>query len=130
MRISRRHNGCNSAASEVNMVRSLLALLALASIAGADEVRPLKLEAVDQVIEKSDRAIQSCGRSRKETLAVLLRLDIDPDGRVINAAVTGKMTQEAACVARVARKLRFPATGTDSHVEYPFMIGGPTLSRY
>ena len=115
------------------MIRNLsvvmFSMLSLAGLGRADEVRPLKLEAVDQVIEKSDRAIQSCGHGHRDTHAVLMRLDIDSDGRVINAAVTGKMNAEAACVARVARKLHFPATGTDSHVEYPFMLSGLQLRR-
>jgi hypothetical protein len=104
-------------------------MLSLAGLGRADEVRPLKLEAVDSVIEKSDRAIQSCGKGHRDTHAVLMRLDIDPDGRVINAAVTGKASPESACVARVARKLHFPATGTDSHVEYPFMLNGSSIRR-
>ena len=108
---------------------AMFSMLSRAGLGRADEVRPLKLEAVDQVIEKSDRAIQSCGHGHRDTHAVLMRLDIDPDGRVINAAVTGKANAESACIARVARKLHFPSTGTDSHVEYPFMLGGKEIRR-
>jgi len=34
----------------------------------------------------------------------------------------GKAPAEAACLARVAKKLKFPAAGTSSTVQYPFMI--------
>ena len=34
----------------------------------------------------------------------------------------GKAPAEAACLARLAKKLKFPASGTTSHVQYPFMI--------
>jgi ABC-type nitrate/sulfonate/bicarbonate transport system substrate-binding protein len=92
--------------------------------------KPVSLEEVDKVIEASDRAVQACNKNprRADTLAVLMTLTIDADGKVsaVEAAAQdqdgGKMPPEAACLARVARKLKFPAAGTISHVEYPFML--------
>ncbi len=69
------------------MVRSLMAVAVLVGMTGpaiADDVRPLKMEAVDQVVEKHDRSVQACARGgHKDTKAVLLRLEIDPDGHVL-----------------------------------------------
>ena len=93
-------------------------------------VRPVSLETVDQVVEASDRAVQSCNKNvhRAETLAVLMHITINADGKVtaVEAVASdndaGKAPSEAACLARVAKKLKFPATGTVSHVHYPFML--------
>lgn len=97
------------------------------------EGRPLPLEVVDRVIEQNDRLVQSCGRGgHRDTLAVVLHLDIDGDGRVV-AAERGDPHVDSAkpgtdksavagCLARVARRIKFPATGVLSHVEYPFML--------
>ena len=92
--------------------------------------RPVSLETVDQVVEASDRAVQSCNKNarRADTLAVLMHLTISADGKVTAVeavaldADAGKAPSEAACLARVAKKLKFPATGTISHVHYPFML--------
>lgn len=91
--------------------------------------RPLKLAAVDQVIEQSDRAVQSCRRGRLgvDTRAVLLRLDIDGDGKVMSVAPTveregAKLTAEERCLERVVSRLQFPASGAVTHLEYPFMF--------
>jgi hypothetical protein len=57
-----------------------------------------------------------------------MTMDIDADGKVASveaapqAEDNGKAPSEAACLARVAKKLKFPATGTVTHVQYPFMI--------
>ena len=88
------------------------------------------MEEVDKVIEASDRAVQACNRNarRLDTLAVLMSLTIEADGKVsaVDAAPedqnNGKAPAEAACLARVAKKLKFPASGTTSHVQYPFLI--------
>ena len=93
-------------------------------------IKPVSMEVVDKVIEASDHAVQSCNRNerRADTLAVLMTLTIDGDGKVSEAQAApedqqnGKMPAEAACLARVAKKLKFPATGTVTHVEYPFML--------
>ena len=90
----------------------------------------MSLEDVDKVVEASDRAVQACNRNgrRLDTLAVLMTLTIDADGKVsaVEAAPqdqdNGKAPAEAACLARLAKKLKFPASGTTSHVQYPFMI--------
>ena len=94
-----------------------------------ETARPLKLEVVDQVVEANDHAVQACNRNahRLDTLAVMMSLTIDGDGRVTEAAgvpvaENAKLPPEAACLARVARRFKFPATGTVSHVAYPFMI--------
>jgi hypothetical protein len=92
--------------------------------------KPVSMEAVDKVIEANDRAVQSCNRNsrRADTLAVLMTLTIEPDGKVSSVEAVpedqegGKVPAEAACLARVAKRLKFPAAGTVSHVQYPFMI--------
>jgi hypothetical protein len=92
--------------------------------------KPVSMEDVDKVVEASDRAVQACNRNarRLDTLAVLMTLTIEADGKVsaVDAAPqaedNGKAPPEAACLARVAKKLKFPASGTTSHVQYPFMI--------
>ena len=95
---------------------------------GRNQARPLKLEQVDAVIEENDRAVQACARKlRGDTLAILVRLEIDGEGRVA-AAEPSTPNAEGKCLARVAQRLRFPATGTLSHVEYPFMLV-PQLRR-
>jgi hypothetical protein len=107
--------------------------LLLCRVALADEPaapKPLSMAVVDQVVEASDRAVQACNRSsrRLDTLAVLLTLTIDGDGKVTMAEAVrdgldaGKAPAEAECLARVAKRLKFPATGTVSRVQYPFML--------
>ena len=93
-------------------------------------IKPVSMEDVDKVVEASDRAVQACNRNgrRVDTLAVLMTMTIDADGKVstVEAAPedqdNGKAPAEAACLSRVAKKLKFPATGTVTHVSYPFMI--------
>ena len=91
-------------------------------------LKPVSMEQVDQIIEASDRQVQSCSKSarRLDTLAVLMSITIDGDGKVtevVPAAEEGeKVPPEAACLAKLTKKLKFPATGTITHVEYPFMI--------
>ena len=83
-------------------------------------MKPVSMEDVDKVVEASDRAVQACNRNsrRLDTLAVLMTITIDADGKVstVEAALEnedkGKAPAEAACLARVAKKLKFPATGT------------------
>ncbi len=112
-----------------SMLVGLLALVGMGGVAAAEELRPLRMEAVDQVIERADRAVQSCGRGRgHDTLAIILKLEIDADGKVVGAEAAGKITPAVACLQKVARKLQFPATGTSSHVEYPFMLA-PQIRR-
>jgi hypothetical protein len=95
----------------------------MSGICAAEEVRPLTLEQVEQVVEKNDRAVQACARGRHDTMAVLLRLEIEADGRVSSAAPTmEKPPAETGCVMRVAKKLRFPESGTHSRIDYPFML--------
>ena len=121
MRRGLRHIGCKSPRQEV-AIRFALALFGLCSVAAAEEGR-LRMEAIDQVIEKSDHAVQSCHRtSRRDTRAVLLRLEIDAAGAVVAAQPVDKPSGEAACLQRVARHLHFPATGVTTRVEYPFML--------
>ena len=107
------------------LIVAVFALCTLPTVAAADETRPLKMEVVDQVIEENDRAVQACGRAggggRRDTLAVLVRLEIDGEGRVQSAAPT-KATAEAMCLVRVARRIHFPSTGMASKIEYPFML--------
>jgi hypothetical protein len=93
-------------------------------------IKPVSMEDVDKVVEANDKAVQACNRNsrRLDTLAVLMTLTIDGDGKVSAAEAApqdqdgGKVPAEAACLARVAKKLKFPAAGTVSHVSYPFMI--------
>ncbi|HEX9104070.1 MAG TPA: hypothetical protein VF997_17785 [Polyangia bacterium] len=93
-------------------------------------LKPVSMEVVDQVIEASDRAVQACSKNprRLDTLAVLMAITIDADGKVSEAVPApqegdnGKVPPEAACLARLTKKLKFPATGTTTHVQYPFMI--------
>jgi hypothetical protein len=98
-------------------------LVAVAAAARADEVvRPLSLEVVDRVVEQNDRAVQACARTRAhDTLAVLVRLEIDAEGRV-TAAQAAWPTAESRCLERVARRFRFPPTGTATHVDFPFLL--------
>jgi hypothetical protein len=114
------------------MLRSLVAVLALVGcgVAAADEIRPLKLEAVDAVIEKNDRAVQACQKgARRDPHAVILKMEIDAEGAVtFVAAAMPKPDAEAQCLSKLAKRLKFPSTGTHSHVEYPFMLM-PKLGR-
>jgi hypothetical protein len=101
---------------------ALLFTFAGVGVALADSPRPLKLETVDQVIEQHDRQVQSCSRKlRGDTMAVMVRLEIDGSGKVITADPLN-LSSEARCLSRVARTLRFPATGTLLRVDYPFML--------
>ncbi|MDB4968548.1 MAG: hypothetical protein JWN44_4237 [Myxococcales bacterium] len=119
----------------------LIASMLLCRIALAEEpvevpfkllaaVKPVSMETVDKVIEASDRAVQACNHNvgRADTLAVLMHITIGADGRVEKVEAVpsdsdgGKAQKEAACLARVAKKLKFPATGAVSHVHYPFML--------
>lgn len=93
-------------------------------------IKPVSMEDVDKVVEANDKAVQACSRNsrRLDTLAVLMTLTIDGDGKVTAADAApqdqdgGKVPAEASCLARVAKKLKFPASGTVSHLSYPFMI--------
>lgn len=93
-------------------------------------IKPVSMLDVDKVVEANDKAVQSCNRNsrRLDTLAVLMTLTIDGDGKVTAAEAApqdqdgGKVPAEASCLARVAKKLKFPAAGTISHLSYPFMI--------
>jgi hypothetical protein len=93
-------------------------------------LKPVSMVDVDRVVEANDRSVQGCNRNgrRVDTLAVLMTMTIDADGKVSEvdaaheSADNGKAPAEAACLARVAKKLKFPATGTVTHVQYPFMI--------
>ncbi|HEX6837996.1 MAG TPA: hypothetical protein VF334_15570 [Polyangia bacterium] len=91
-------------------------------------LKPVSMEQVDQVIESSDHAVQSCSKSarRLDTLAVLLSITIDGEGKVTEAVPAPqegeKVPPEAACLVKLTKKLKFPATGTTTHVEYLFMI--------
>jgi hypothetical protein len=93
-------------------------------------LKPVSMVDLDRIVESNDRAVQGCNRNgrRADTLAVLMTMTIDADGKVseVEAAPEsedgGKAPAEAACLARVAKKLKFPATGTVTHVQYPFMI--------
>jgi hypothetical protein len=108
----------------------LVALLGFGGAALAEEGRPLSMETVDHVIEQHDRAVQGChrGSNRHDTLAVQLILDIDPSGAVANVAPADKSTTESQCLARLAKKLHFPATGVETKIAYPFMLM-PQLHR-
>src|SRR4051794_25259760 len=46
--------------------------------------KPVSMEDVDKVIEANDRAVQACNRNgrRADTLAVLMTMTIEPDGKV------------------------------------------------
>ena len=112
----------------VARVLAVVGVVVVGRVAVADETRALRMEAVDEVVEASDRAVQACSRNarRADTLAVLMQLTIDGEGRVVAVdPVVGdgeRAAAEAGCLARVARGLRFPATGGVSRVQYPFMI--------
>ena len=116
------------------MKRLLIASFSLARLiegaAGAEEGRPLKMETIDHVIEQHDHAVQACHRSgsRHDTMAVQMMLDIDAAGAVSAAQPVDKTTSEAQCLARVAKKLHFPATGVETKIAYPFMLT-PQLRR-
>jgi hypothetical protein len=106
------------------MMRILGALLMMGGLATAEEGRPLSMETVDHVMEQHDRAIQAChrGGARRGTLAVQLVIEIDAAGNVIVAEPADKPTPEAACLAKVTRRLKFPSTGVNTRLAYPFML--------
>jgi hypothetical protein len=115
----------------------------------AAAAKPVSMEEVDKVVEASDRAVQACNKNgrRGDTLAVLMSMTIEADGTVSTVEATpqdqdngkgettaGKVRSaadqrwsnaEAACLVRVAKKMKFPAAGTVSHVQYPFMLVPP-----
>jgi len=82
------------------------------------------METIDQVIEQHDRAVQSChrGSGRRNILAVQLVLDIDAAGVVVSASPVDKPSSESQCLARLAKRLHFPATGVMTRIAYPFML--------
>jgi hypothetical protein len=104
------------------IVAAAFAACGLASTARADG--PLKLEKIDEVVEQHDRLVQSChrGAGRKNTLAVLMHFEIDPAGEVLWARPVDNNSAEAQCLARVTKKLHFPAAGVATRVAYPFML--------
>ncbi len=83
----------------------------------------LTMHAVDQVVERYDRAIQSCNRggSRHDTVVVMVELTVDEAGHVGSAESTSR-SPAASCLEKVARKMIFPATGTSAHLALPFML--------
>ncbi len=96
-----------------------------AAVGHAEDARPLRLETVDQVVERNERTVQACGKTlgRGGTRAVTLRLTIDERGAVTSADPTAKEpSREAECLTRAVRTLRFPATGVVSRLEYPFLL--------
>ena len=104
-------------------MRHTILALALCGTAIAQEGRPLSMEVIDQVIEKSDRAIQSCHHgSGHDLMAVQLMLEIDAQGMVVEASPLDKASSTTQCLARVAKKLHFPATGVSTKIAYPFML--------
>jgi hypothetical protein len=81
------------------------------------------MEVIDQVIEKSDRAVKACGRgSGHDLLAVQLMLEIDAQGVVVAASPVDKPSSTTQCLARIAKRLHFPATGVSTKIAYPFML--------
>jgi hypothetical protein len=105
------------------LVASLAISAAFAGLAVAEEGHPLRLETVDFVIEQHDHAVQRCNRGgRRDIRAVIVHLEIDPDGKVVRAAAQGSRSAETQCLSRLSRSLQFPATGVTSHVEYPFLL--------
>ena len=105
-------------------MRILGALLMMGGLALAEEGRPLSMETVDRVIEQHDRAIQAChhGGGHRGTLAVQLVLEIDAAGIVTLAQPVDKPSAETQCLTRLARRLKFPATGVTTKIAYPFML--------
>jgi hypothetical protein len=99
-------------------------LMLAGGLAAAEEGRPLSMETVDRVIEKSDRVVQTChrGAGRRGTLAVQMMLEIDAAGNVIVVEPVDKPSAESQCLARVARRLKFPSTGVTTKIAYPFML--------
>ncbi len=105
-------------------MRILGAFLLMSGLALAEEGRPLSMETVDRVIEQHDRLVQSChrGGGKRGTLAVQLVLEIDAEGNVTVAQPVDKASPETQCLARVARRLKFPSTGVTTKIAYPFML--------
>ena len=79
----------------------------------------VSMAVVDRIVEASDRAVQWAsnrnGRRRPDTLAVLMTLTIDGDGQgqrrrgpPESATAGAKAPAEAACLAKLAKKLQFP----------------------
>lgn len=97
-------------------MRTFLTMAAFLGAMGAAraDVETLSMRAVDEVVERHDRAVQACGRGvghRGDTVAVMVTLTVGADGRVADAQA-GKHDRVGACLERVARKMVFPATGT------------------
>ena len=78
---------------------------------------------IDKVVAKHDKRVQACGTKKKaaEAYPVFVHLEIEGNGQV-SQAKPAKHNKEAMCVAGVAKKLHFPATGTQSTIEFPFMM--------
>jgi hypothetical protein len=102
------------------MILALSSSVALAK----EPPRPLSMEAVDAVIEQHDRAVQRCGHGagHGEARAIFVQLHIDGAGAVVEARPRGKSSAEAACISNVVRKMKFPAAGTSSRLDFPFML--------
>lgn len=101
------------------------AFLVLLAAPAARADSSLTLRAVDEVIEHNDRAVQACGRGldlrRGDAAAVMIVLTIDADGHVADAFAPSR-SRTAACLEKVARKIQFPAPGSEIQLNFPFML--------
>jgi hypothetical protein len=106
------------------LAAALAAALLAAPAARADG---LSLQAIDEVVEQNDRAIQSCARGlgvrRGQEVAVQISLTIDAGGHVAQAAAEHH-SRSAACLENVVRRLQFPAPGHKVQLSLPFLLIG------
>jgi len=65
--------------------------------------------------------VSNCGRSNR---SLIVRVVISPDGRVESAEAVNELagTETGDCAARLVKKLRFPATGGETTLSYPFKL--------
>jgi hypothetical protein len=102
-----------------------LGLLGSGAVSAYEPPRPLSMGVIDNVIESHDRAVQSCSRSFRgpDARAILLSLEIGTDGTVLTAHPRGqKASSEGQCLAKVARRMKFPRAEAGSKLEYPFVL--------
>ncbi|MGM0555129.1 MAG: AgmX/PglI C-terminal domain-containing protein [Myxococcota bacterium] len=98
------------------------------SSADSDLPKKLSRSMVRNTIRKYNGRVHNCGKSsNKNNLSgrMMVRITVQPSGRVSNAGVTTskfKGTDVGKCVAGVARSMKFPATQDDLTINYPFTI--------
>lgn len=104
-----------------------IGLVALLSIPGSAEAKPLTDAAIDRVVSKHSVRVRNCyiKHATSETGGkVVLELHIRRTGRVRSAKVhvSDGTAGLRRCIVRDARRWRFPRADTKTILHYPFVF--------